>query len=297
LARGLNRESEEEIGEKSVERAVKELQAKGLITREGNAYALNPAQILPPLELSEHESRVFYEALKLAKALNPLPDQMPALEAKLKLKLPLEERRETIYVHGRTPSHDIRRTQYCNALEQAAQEKIVLTILYRKVNSPAKEYRLKPLGIVYYWVLDKWYLVADFKGELRTFAIDNILHVDLEKEHFTGFEGFKLKEYFKYSWGMYHTETRVPVKIRFHDYHSTLQRVREELKFRETCSFAEEGESILLFDEVEGLQELAVWLRGFGPGAEVLYPEELRGLVQAEWKGMERLYQRRGESG
>lgn len=296
LTRGLNRESEEEIGEKSVERAVKDLLSKGLVTREGNSYALNPAQILPPLELGEHERRVFYEALKLAKALNPLPDQMPALEAKIKLKLPpIDERRETIYVHGRTPSYDIRRTQYCNALEQAALEKTVLTLLYRKEEAPAREYRLKPLGIVYYWVLDKWYLVAENNGQVRTFAVDNILHVELEKEHFTALEGFNLKEYFKYSWGMYHSEARVPVKVRFYDYHSTLQRVREELKFRETCSLIEDGNGIIFSDEVEGLQELAVWLRGFGPGVEVLYPEELRELVRTEWESLEKLYLRRGE--
>ena len=294
LARRLIRESDEEVGEKTLERAVKDIHSKGLVTREGNYYALNPAQILPPLELSEHERQVFYEALKLAKALNPLPDQMPALEAKLKLKLSLEERRETIYIHGRTPSHDIRRTQYCNALEQAAQENQVITVLYRKENLPAKEYRLNPLGTVYYWVLDKWYLVAEYREEIRTFAVDQILHVDFNKEQFISPQGFNLKEYLKFSWGMYHSGSPVQVKIRFYDNHSIVQRVKEELGFRETCVIAEDSRGIIIIDEVDGLQELAVWLRGFGPHAEVIYPEALRELVRTEWTEMEKLYQRRG---
>lgn len=199
IARHLTLQTREDVGEKTIERDVKALYSKGLVTREGNSYALNLAQILPPIELSEHEKRVFYESLKLAKALSPLPDQIPAIEAKLKLKLPLEERRETLYVHGRMPTQDIRGTQYCNALEKAALELRVISILYRKEESPAKEYRLKPLGVVYYWALDKWYLVADYEGEVRTFAVDNILHMEFEEEIFPRIEGFNLQEYFKYS--------------------------------------------------------------------------------------------------
>jgi predicted DNA-binding transcriptional regulator YafY len=291
ILRRVTSESEEDLADKTIERAVKDLLSKGLVTREGNFYMLNHAQVLPPLELSEHERRVFYDALKLAKALNPLPEQMPVLEAKLKLKLPLEEPRETIYIHGRTPTRDIRRNQYCNRLEQAAQECIVLTILYRKEDSPAKEYRLKPLGIVYYWILDKWYLVAEHQARVRSFAIDQILHVEWENEHFTPLEGFNLKEYFKYSWGMYHCEQRTPVKIRFYDTHSTLQRVKEELMFRETCTMLEDEKGIIMVDEVEGIQELAVWLRGLGSGAEVLSPKILRELVRTEWLDMAKLYQ------
>jgi predicted DNA-binding transcriptional regulator YafY len=297
IARRLNQESKEEVfGEKTIERAVKDLHSKGLVLRKGNLYGLNPSHILPPFELSENERRVFYEALKLAKALNPLPDQIPALEAKLKLKIPLEERRETIYIHGRTPSHDIRRTQYCNALEQAAREKILLTILYRKEDFPAKEYKLKPLGIVYYWVLDKWYFVAEYHGEIRTFAVEQILHIEWHKEHFTEPEVFNLKDYFKYSWGMYHSDSRTEVKIRFYNHYSTIQRVKDELKFRETCVLFEDKEGLVITDEVDGLQELAVWLRGFGPNAEVIYPEALKELLQKEWTELRKLYLKRGES-
>lgn len=295
IARRLTRDREDELGEKTIERSVKELHAKGLISREGNSYTLNPAQILPPIKLSEHERRVFYEALKLAKALSPLPDQIPSVEAKMKLKLPLEECRETLYVHGRTPTQDIRGTQYCNALEHAAQEHRVISILYRKDESSAKEYRLKPLGVVYYWVLDKWYLVAEYEGQIRTLTVENIVYVEVENEIFPMDEGFNLKDYFKYSWGIYRSEERIPVKIRFYKYHSTLQRVRDELKFRETCTISEDEEGILVTDIVDGLQELAVWLRGFGPGVEVLYPDELRQRVRTEWEEMERLYLRRGE--
>lgn len=84
------------------------------------------------------------------------------------------------------------------------------------------------------------------------------------------------------------------MKIRFYPYHSTLQRVKDELKFRDTCTISEDEDGILVSDCVDGLQELAVWLRGFGPGAEVLCPEALRKLVQNEWEEMAQHYQVRG---
>ena len=43
-------------------------------------------------------------------------------------------------------------------------------------------------------------------------------------------------------------------------------------------------------DQVEGLDELAVWLRGFGAGAEVLEPPALREKVTGEFSRLLKMY-------
>lgn len=282
--------AEGETGEKTVERMVKDLTRKGLVVRQGNEYRLNLTWILPPLQLTEREKQVFYEALKVAKALSPLPELIPALEAKLKLSIPPKEEVETVFVQGRTPSHNLRRIHVCNAIEQAARTRQVITILYRRGEAPAWEVRVHPLGIVYYWVLDKWYLVAEYKKEIRTYAVDQILHLDLEEEHFELVPEFDLKDCFRFSWGVYRNTTQTPVKIRFYAAHSTVLRVREELQGRETCRIVEDEEGLLVTDCVEGIEEIAVWLRGFGPSAEVLEPPELRAKMRTEWARMADYY-------
>lgn len=285
-----------EIGEKTVERMVKDLVSKGLVARQGNAYCLNPTWILPPLQLNEREKQVFYEALKLTKALNPLPEVILALEAKLNISIPSQDEVETVLVQGRTPSHNMRRIHLCNALEQAAREHQAIQILYRREGEEkAQEVRVYPLGIVYYWVLDKWYLAAETKNGMRTYVINQILHLDLEEEHFKGNPDFNLKAYYGSSWGIYRCSTPTKVKIRFYRTYSTLQRVREELQGRVSCHLEEDEEGLILTDHVDGVAEIAVWLRGFGSNALVLEPPELREKVREEWARMFELYAKEGQ--
>lgn len=283
--------AEGETGEKTVERMLKDLVVKGLVTRQGYEYRLNPTGILPPLQLNEREKQIFYEALKLTKALSPLPGIIPALEAKLNVSLPQDEEMETVFVQGRTPSHNMRRIHICNALEQAARDHRVIRILYRREREDAaREIELHPLGIVYYWVLDKWYLTAESKNGIRTYVIDQILHLDLEEEYFERKTDFDLKAYYESSWGIYRCSAPTKVKVRFYRKYATLQRVREELKDREHCSIEEDEDGLILTEDVDGIEEIAVWLRGFGSSAEVLEPPELRDKMRGEWARMLELY-------
>jgi predicted DNA-binding transcriptional regulator YafY len=282
--------AEGETGEKTVERMVKDLVSKGLITRQGNGYYLYPTGILPPLQLNRREKQVFYKALKLTKALNPLPEVIPALEAKLKISIPDKEV-ETVFVQGRTPSHNLRKIHICDVLVQAARAHQVIRILYRREREEtAQEVRVHPLGIVYYWVLDKWYLTAETKKGMRTYIIDQILHVDIDEERFKSKSDFSLKGYYGSSWGIYRCDTPTKVKIRFYRRYATLQRVREELQGRVSSYIEEDEAGFILTDHVDGIEEIAVWLRGFGSSAQVLEPQELREKMCEEWSKTLKLY-------
>lgn len=287
---------EGETGEKTLERMVKDLVSKGLINRQKNEYCLNPSGILPPLQLNNREKQVFFEALKLTKALSPLPEVIPALEAKLKLSISPDEGIETVFVQGRTPSHNLRRIHICNALEAAARTHQVVRIFYRRLGEEtAQEVQVHPLGIVYYWVLDKWYLAAETEKGMRTYVIDQILHLELEDEHFESLECFNLEAYYGTSWGIFRCAVTTEVKIRFYRTYSTIQRVREELQGRMSCHIEEDEEGIILTDHVDGIEEIAVWLRAFGSSAQVLEPPELKEKMHQEWAKMLELYDKEGK--
>lgn len=249
--------------------------------------------MLPPLQLAEREKTLLLEALNVARALAPFPDEMKTLEAKLKVWIGQNAHsRETIFVHGRTPTQDVHRSQCCFQLEEAAQNKNQVSILYRKEEEPARQLRLNPLGIVYYWVLDNWYLIAQDERDkkIKTYLVNRILDVTRLPESFASIEGFDLKTWYQYAWGVYRDQKPIPVVIKFYNYYSTLNRLRVEVAKRKTCTLVEDGEGLLMKDQVEGLDELAVWLRGFGAGAEVLEPPLLREKVTEEFSRLLQMY-------
>jgi len=293
LCKRFNRRDAEEVSGKTLERAMKDLEKKNLIKRRGEEYVVCTEHILPPLQLAEQEKALLFEALEVARALAPIPEEMKSLEAKLKLWSGKNDTsRETMFVHGRTPIQDIHHSQCCIHLEEAARSKSKVNLLYRKEKEPARQLRLNPLGMVYYWVLDNWYLIAQDEADqkIKTYLVNRILDVTRLPEIFSPVEGFDLKTWYKYAWGVYRDQRPVPVSIRFFDHYSTLNRVKAELAKRDTCTLTEDDEGILMKDQVEGLDELSVWLRGFGAGAEVLEPPTLRAKVTEELSRLLKMY-------
>jgi predicted DNA-binding transcriptional regulator YafY len=293
LYQRFNRQDEEEVSSKTLERAVKDLEKKNLVKRQGEAYVVCSEFMLLPLQLTDQEKILLLEALKFARALAPIPEEMKSLEAKLKLRIgDTSKIRDTMFVHGRTPIQDIHSSQCCMELEEAAKSKNKVSILYRKEKGPAREVELNPLGIVYYWVLDNWYLVAQDENDqtIKTYQINRILDVVKLEEMFPPVEKFELKKWYQYTWGIYRDHNPQPVKIRFYDHFSTINRVKMELGKRKTCTLIEEQGSLLMIDQVEGLDELAVWLRGFGEEAEVLEPLELREKLKDQFTQLLQMY-------
>lgn len=284
----------EEISAKTVERALKELERRQFIQKENERYTVKLSLALPPLQLEAAEKTLLTEALTMRQLLSPLGDGIKALEAKLKLSQTLPEKtREAVVIHGRTPVQDLRRSYYCGRLEQCARTHQKILLLYRRAEEEAYEIQVKPLGVLYYWSLDNWYLAAQEdqeKGAIKTYAVDRILGIEERDEVFLPMGDFSLQEWYKYPWGVYRDGQPVKVIIRFYNYHSTLKRVREELGNRTTCVWREDEDGLVMEDWVDGLGEIAVWVRGFGPGAEVIEPQALRDRVQDDLEKLLQMY-------
>jgi len=286
--------NDKEVGEKTIERAVKELERRELVSREGDKYIINRHKLLPPLQLGDQEKNLLFHAMTLARAASPWQEELQTLEAKLRVgTTELCREQSTIYIHGKTPGQDIRRSYYCRFLEQAARERRKITMLYRHGEGPAAEITVNPLGLVYYWVLDNWYLVAQTNDDIpkiKTYLLDRILAVAERQESFPAVADFELREWYRYAWGIFRQAETTPVKLRFYRYFQTLERVRAELAERQSCRLEEDEDGLIMYDQVEGLADLAVWLRAFGPGVVVLEPPELRAMVAADLEKLLELY-------
>ena len=284
---------DKDISEKTIERDLKELETKQLIVSNQEIYYLQANQLLPPLQLDAGERSLLLGTLTLQQEISARKDEAQSILAKLKVSMSVPvANRETVVVHGRRPTDNLKRNHICQRLEKCARNRTQLTLLYRREEGPAKEIQINPLGILYYWVLDNWYLVAEecSTEKIKTYLMDRILFIEETGISFAHPEGFNLQEWFRYSWGVYRTGKPIKVVIHFYDYYSTIGRVKDELKERGSCVLREEGDCLIMEDLVDGLEDIAVWLRRFGPGAEVLEPLELRQIVKADLNKMQEIY-------
>ena len=275
--------------EKTIGRDLKELAKRQMLTDRQGSYVLNSSLVLPPLQLDPAEKGLLLEDLAVRREMSPRKDETKSLSAKLRVSLNLRaDEPEFIAVQGRRPIEDLRRSFYCQRLEEYTRARRTVELLYRKGEEAAAEVRVNPLGILYHWGLDNWYLVArdEKDGVIKTYSVDRILAAQETGESFTPPAEFYLETWFKYAWGVYRSGDPVQVKIRFFNYFSTFQRVRAELSSRKTCVLREESDALIMEDWVDGLAELAVWLRSFGQGAEVIEPQELREAVRSDLEKM-----------
>ncbi|MBC2724253.1 WYL domain-containing protein [Desulfosporosinus sp.] len=269
--------------EKTIGRDLKELLQRQLIANDQGVYGLNANFVIPPIQLDATEKSLLLEQLAVQQEMSPLKDEAKSLTAKLHISLNIPKNdQDTVVVHGRRPIEDLRRSHFCQRLEECARASKRILILYRKNEGEVSELELNPLGIMYHWGLDNWYLAAQDNGQggnIKTYAVDKILTIKELGGIFLRPPSFDLEEWYKYSWGVYRSGKPVKVVIRFHNYYSTINRVKAELSIRETCVLREDDEGMIMEDMVDGLGEMAVWLRSFGQGAEVLEPLELREAV------------------
>lgn len=282
--------ADREISAKTLKRDLRELVKNNFIDCHEGKVILNAGQVLPPLSLEEDEKKLLEEALFLQREMSTRKDEVRSIAAKLKVTFALaQEKREIVVVHGRKPTANLRTGHYCDLLEEYAQAREKILILYRKEGQPAYEIRLNPLGLIYYWVLDNWYLIAQEDKPpyaVKNYAVDRILAVEAAGASFTVPEGFELEEWSQYAWGVFHQGNPVKVVLRFYNDYATFQRVYEELARRKSCTLREENDTLIVEDFVDGYGEIAVWLRGFGPAVKVLEPIELREMVTGDLEQM-----------
>lgn len=199
------------------------------------------------------------------------------------------------FTKGRTRRSDPATLRKVDMVELASLEGRVARIRYRGSGDQVGQTRsVEPLGVVYYWFHDAWYLVARCpKADgLRHFRVDRIDGVMLTAARFEYPEDFDLSEYVSKMWGIYSGEP-TQVRVRFFDEMNVVDRLHAEVSGRLSARLyqVDEGQWELV-DAVVGVSEFRTWLRTFGSSAVVLKPEELRDQLVASAERMREIYAR-----
>ncbi|KLU65141.1 hypothetical protein DEAC_c31080 [Desulfosporosinus acididurans] len=292
------RDKETQLSKKTISNDVDHLLRKGLIVKDYlGFYRFNWAMTLPPLYLNSSEQNLLLAALEVATDSKPLACDYEVLRARLAPQIDsILSKRQTIFVHGRRPWQHIKRTYICHILSTAIRHNQQLILIYRlSGQEKANEILVNPLGLVFYWALDNWYLCAETcknPRQIKTYAIDRILLIEENRSKFIPPKNFQLDKFYQDCWGIYRTGHIETVKLEFDKDPIVASRLDEELKGRTHCQVTEDEAKgkILVEDRVDGLYEMAVWLRSFGPKVKVIAPLELKNIHIADFRKMTQIY-------
>ena len=145
-------------------------------------------------------------------------------------------------------------------------------------------YDVYPYGLTYH--RGSLYLIgrAPEHDDIRHWKVDRIEDAEATQVHFNRPEEFDLQTHFAHSFGVFHGEGEVHVKVRFL---SAVARYVQESTWHPTQKLTGQKDGSLLAEfDLDGTEEIKRWILSFGRHAEVLEPFELREDIRAEAENM-----------
>ncbi len=194
-----------------------------------------------------------------------LPPRYAAhLERISRISLPL--------LQGRHDYHEA--TAVLKSLREALIYQYRVTLCYKKGGGAAEEcYRVDPYTVLFY--KGGLYLLGytHNRQALRTFAVERIASVTVEKERFEMPDDFRPEEHLQQAFGIVKEEA-MRVRVRFD---ATVAHAVTGRRWHPTQRVTVNGDgSVELAFEAGGRMEILAWVLSYGPLAEVLEPAGLR---------------------
>ena len=255
--------------------------------RETRRYAAEHPQLLPPVPFSQGEALALLLAANFALSRQVIPDANAAASALMKLEgmMPPEVRDLCASLVACT---DVRPQQESDhamsgdlvtALQHMAARRFMATAHYDSYFERATIVTtLHPYRVVF--MHRGWYLIAwsEFHRSVRTFKIERFLSLKRLDRRFAAPRDFRLDDYFGDAWIMIRGDRRYRVRIRFEP---KVAGNVDEIRWHRTQRTAFQPDGSLLFEaDVDGVEEIAWWVLGYGDQAEVLEPAELREIIK-----------------
>lgn len=284
--------------QRTIQRDLRDLESElnvPLMDAPGRRYRIMPgAAPLAPVRFTLQEARAVYLASRLFAryADEQDPDGVTALE-KLADTLPETIGRQLLQT-ARTVHERPARKSYTDALR-------LLTDAWASSHTVVMEYRSSGATAAKTVHLDPYLLeplqsgayVMGFShehGEVRTFKIDRIQHVQLTGEAFDARDVDQIVEQLGHSWGVvYGGDEQYDVTVDFTP--AVAQRVRETNWHPAQRLTALQDGGVRLEVRLPSLLEFEPWVRSWGPEALVVGPPELRDKVAHAMKQAASRYQ------
>ena len=192
------------------------------------------------------------------------------------------ERFSSLFHHTmRGVSDYSQKAELIDNLMLAIEDKRAVTIAYRSLRSiEPVTYEIHPFGMIYH--KHSLYLIghSPTHKEIRHWKIDRLQSGELSTKRFDLPNDFSLKSHLSESFGIYHGNGNVHVKIRFD---AAVARYVEEQRWHASQVLTPQSDSGLLAEfDLNSTEEIKSWILGFGRHAVVLEPEGLREEIMTE---------------
>jgi predicted DNA-binding transcriptional regulator YafY len=288
---------------KSYERSINGLLKEGYLSEVDGRLELGDV-VCPPLRLRADEVKFLLTHLADEMRTSPYRNVLRQVAEKLPPLIfppsrPDEDKGKRLTYRlfkGRVPVEDQESDTLVRLLHDAAvlERRVELIYLSPTLAEPVTCI-VDPLGVVYSWFTDAWYLVGRPAGaeDVQYFRVDRIRECRPLDEGFEYPDGFDLAKRLEKALGV-DGSPPVKIKVRFYPVVNVIEKVRFEMASRiaSGASFDETPGGCVYTDEVAGLNEAAAWLRQYGSAAEVLEPPELRSMMRDTALGLTALYSR-----
>jgi len=251
------------------------------------SYKIHPRDFMPPLSITASEATDLMAAASVLGGIHGIPLLRGAGEAveKVSAGLPLDVRSQALAAArtteirlGPTSRHNSLQTVY-DMVQGAIRRSARLEGFYL---SPADAARLR-LQLDPYWLLfhrHAWYVVghSSHHGKVTTLKLGRFRGLKLTTQSFRRPKGYTLDAYLGNAWGVMPGDKCHHVQLRFS---RPLSPYVAEINWHRTqrIRWDEEGRAVFSA-RVDGLDEIAWWVFGFGNHVEVLQPEDLRNCVE-----------------
>ena len=180
--------------------------------------------------------------------------------------------------------------EFLQPLYTAIKDYHQVEVVHKKFNSTRESKRLlHPYLLKEY--KHRWYLIGyvEEKKSLSTYALDRIVNVELKEDDFIIQSSFDPELFFKYSFGITHTDEKsFKVQLKFPS-HQKGYLLTQPLHSSQKI-LKESKESLVLELEVYITYELIERVLGYGDNVEVLSPLELKSQVYNRLKSATEKY-------
>ena len=247
----------------------------------------------PPAELNFtwEEAAALYLGRRLLEPLMGTVFWQAAREAFKKIRAILDpfpreyiDKFATMFCQTMIGTHDYsKKADLIDSLMQAIEDSQAVSMTYQALQATEPvTYMVSPYGLAYH--RGSLYLVGRTRRheDICHWKVDRIEAVELTDKRFRRPEDFDLQKHLAKSFGVFHGDSEVCVKVRFSP---IVARYVEESTWHPSQKLARQRDgSVIAEFTLDGTEEIKRWIMSFGKQAQVMEPEELLHEVIAEWK-------------
>lgn len=182
------------------------------------------------------------------------------------------------------------KAELIDQLMRGIEETKATHIVYRSLQATEPvTYEVCPLGLAFH--KGSLYLIANSHdhGELRHFKVDRIEEAELGPFPFERPVDFNLADHLAKSFGIFHGEGEVTVKVKFLP--AVARYVQESTWHASQQLVPQKDGSVLAEFHLSEIEEIKRWIMSFGKHAVVLEPEELKQEMREELEALLGTYQ------